>query len=233
MVPVSWFDPIDAYCERTSASFWAEPLNAVSNLAFLLAAAIACRLWFAVRRAARAERRPKDVAGLALAFLVAAVGIGSTLLHTFANRWSALADVLPIAVFIHACLALALFRFGGLPALASLGATAAFFAASLIVEPLLAPLFGSSSGYVPALLALFGSGGWLRPTNRPCGAAVLAAGFTFLVSLALRTLDAPLCAAMPLGTHFLWHVLNALTLLILLSAAIRHGARTGRLRITV
>ena len=31
-------DPIDAYCERTSAAYWAEPVNAVTNLAFLLAA---------------------------------------------------------------------------------------------------------------------------------------------------------------------------------------------------
>ncbi len=32
------------------------------------------------------------------------------------------------------------------------------------------------------------------------------------VSLVLRSLDAPLCAANPLGTHFLWHLLNAVML---------------------
>ncbi|WP_431310977.1 ceramidase domain-containing protein [Methylobacterium nigriterrae] len=38
-----WFEPIRAYCERTEAGFWAEPLNAVSNAAFLVAAALAGR----------------------------------------------------------------------------------------------------------------------------------------------------------------------------------------------
>jgi hypothetical protein len=33
-----WSIPIDLYCERVSPSFWAEPVNAVSNLAFLIAA---------------------------------------------------------------------------------------------------------------------------------------------------------------------------------------------------
>jgi len=38
------------------------------------------------------------------------------------------------------------------------------------------------------------------------GAAILA------VSLTFRSLDASLCAAIPLGTHFMWHVLNAVML---------------------
>ena len=33
-----------------------------------------------------------------------------------------------------------------------------------------------------------------------------------VVSLTFRTLDEPLCAAIPLGTHFLWHILNAIML---------------------
>lgn len=32
-------EPIDAYCERTSAAYWAEPVNAVTNLALRRCAA--------------------------------------------------------------------------------------------------------------------------------------------------------------------------------------------------
>ncbi|NJN40478.1 MAG: hypothetical protein HC807_06085 [Gammaproteobacteria bacterium] len=32
------------------------------------------------------------------------------------------------------------------------------------------------------------------------------------MSLTFRTLDRDLCAAIPLGTHFLWHLLNAVVL---------------------
>jgi hypothetical protein len=38
---VNWSTPIDLYCERTDASFWAEPANALTNAAFLIAAAAA------------------------------------------------------------------------------------------------------------------------------------------------------------------------------------------------
>ncbi len=41
----------------------------------------------------------------------------------------------------------------------------------------------------------------------------------FLVSLAFRTVDVASCGSLPLGTHFLWHVLNAVVLYRLLVAA--------------
>ena len=31
---------IDIYCERIGAEFWAEPLNAISNLGFIVSAAL-------------------------------------------------------------------------------------------------------------------------------------------------------------------------------------------------
>ncbi|MBU2665238.1 hypothetical protein KOI35_17175 [Actinoplanes bogorensis] len=33
--------------------------------------------------------------------------------------------------------------------------------------------------------------------------------------LTARTLDEPLCATLPLGTHWLWHCLNAVTLYLI------------------
>ena len=37
-------DYIDIYCERVDGAFWSEPLNAVSNAFFLVAAFMAWRL---------------------------------------------------------------------------------------------------------------------------------------------------------------------------------------------
>jgi hypothetical protein len=57
----------------------------------------------------------------------------------------------------------------------------------------------------------------------------------FLVSMTFRTLDLELCELTSLGghlrgTHALWHALNAITLYLLLRAAILYGmpGRTGR-----
>jgi hypothetical protein len=46
----------------------------------------------------------------------------------------------------------------------------------------------------------------------------------FAVSLTLRQLDGPICATLPVGTHFCWHLLNATVLGLLLLAAIRRTA---------
>ena len=35
---MDWSAPIDAYCERLGPQFWAEPVNAATNGAFLIAA---------------------------------------------------------------------------------------------------------------------------------------------------------------------------------------------------
>ena len=86
---MNWTEAIDAYCERSDPSFWAEPINAVTNLAFVLAG-----LWM-WRRCAGVP-----ALGRLLAAVLVAIGIGSFLFHTFAQPWAGLADVLPIVAFI-------------------------------------------------------------------------------------------------------------------------------------
>jgi hypothetical protein len=70
------FDPIDAYCERLGPGLWAEPLNAVTNLAFIVAAVICLHGVSGI---------PRPPLGLALVIILAAIGVGSGLFHTFAN----------------------------------------------------------------------------------------------------------------------------------------------------
>ncbi|RFC62529.1 hypothetical protein DYI37_14835 [Fulvimarina endophytica] len=218
---MDWTSPIDAYCERTDPSFWAEPVNAVTNAAFLIAPFLAYAL---------ASRRAGSVVGwaeLALSAIVFVIGIGSFLFHTVATRWAALADVLPIAVFIFSYFAYALSRFVGLGWIGTLLATILFLAASQLAEPAFAWAVGSSAGYMPGLLAMLGIGGFLVSRAHPAGRAVLGAGAVFTLSLAFRIADGPVCDHWALGTHFLWHILNATTLGLLLYAAMRHGHGHG------
>ncbi len=216
----SWFEPVRAYCERTDAAFWSEPVNAATNAAFLVAAFLAARI------------APGDRPVQILAGVVGVVGIGSFLFHTFANRWSLLADVIPIAIFIYGYFGLALARFFGLsPGVAGL-ATLAFAGAGFGLSPALDALTGrdvaaltnGSIDYLPAVLALLGVGLALAGRTAWAGRAVLVTGGLFLASLAFRTIDAQVCAALPLGTHFLWHSLNALVLYRLLATAARFRA---------
>jgi Ceramidase len=205
-----WSQAVDLYCERTDASFWAEPVNAVSNVAFLIAAAVA----FWQYRA----RDTHDWPVAALIALTAVVGVGSFIFHTTATQGTALFDVVPIAVFIYSYLLFALRRYLGLSRALSI-ALLVGFAALTFAEAALVPreALNGSHAYLLALAATFVVGLLVRGA---AGKLILAAGVTFAVSLVFRTIDNAVCAAFPLGTHFIWHCLNALLLYLLLRAAL-------------
>lgn len=215
---MNWFVYVDIYCERLAPGLWDEPLNALSNAAFLIAAGLAL---------SRNRAQPgADVPVLLLTALVAIIGLGSFTFHTFAQAWALLADVIPIGTFIFAYLGFALrryFRSGWCGTLAGVAAFMAFmFGLDLIVP---AHALHGGVGYLPAVAALLGLGAALRALAHPAALALIGAGALLSVSLTLRTLDLPLCAVWPAGTHFAWHILNAAVLFVLLRAAARHGRR--------
>ncbi|MEM9635719.1 MAG: ceramidase domain-containing protein [Pseudomonadota bacterium] len=209
-------DQFNNYCERLGPEFWSEPLNAVTNAAFLLAALAAFAIW---RR-----KTPDDFPALLLIAIVFATGVGSFLFHTFATRWALLADVIPIALFIHIYLFFALKRFLELPWWGALGIVIAFIAATPFIAEAVEPIAASSAGYVPALLAIFVVGALYSRKNQKLGAQVLLTGLVFTASVTFRTLDDPLCGQIEIGTHFLWHILNSIVLFALLRVLILQRA---------
>jgi len=214
---MDWFAALDNYCERLGPGFWGEPLNSLSNASFIVSAVLLGQRW---RDSAR--RTP---GGLLLVALVLAIGIGSLLFHTFANRWSSLADVVPITVFIHVYFLLALNRFLGLKWWLAAAATLALFAASPLIGRALTPLFGSSAFYLPALIAIFSVALAARRRNPVVSASLFAAGCVFALSLAFRAADLPLCDLHPQGTHARWHLLNGVLLYLLVALYLRITAR--------
>ena len=228
------------YCERTSAAFWAEPLNAVTNGAFIVAAVAGIVL---------IARRPPHERSLWHAFFVLnfiAIGIGSFLFHTIPGKGTELADVGPIGLFMLTYLVYAIRRFAGASWFLTAAAMAVFIGAmaaafnvhcwegrmgfSLENVPVgaRAQCMNGSLGYGPAFAAMLIIGCWLALKRHKAARLMLAATAAFAVSLTLRSLDQQLCGEWivlghRMGTHFLWHLFNSLTLFLLLVAAIRHG----------
>ncbi|OHV64667.1 hypothetical protein LCM4577_31140 [Mesorhizobium sp. LCM 4577] len=210
--------PVDLYCERTGPGLWAEPANALTNVAF-----IAAGLWgvWQVRRyqtGAFAE---------VLAWWVVAIGIGSTLFHTFASKGTIWADILPIAGFTLAYTLFNLRRFLGMDWSKAILVFVAFYAvAGLItyaVPDWLRQASNGTTGYLPPFLALAFFGAWVAATGNRAGWYNLTGSAIFVVSVICRMIDPLVCASFPLGTHFLWHVFNGLMLAVLLAATARFG----------
>lgn len=211
---------IDIYCERVGPEFWAEPINAISNLAFIIAALLA------VREARR--RGIKSGWVMLLCGLAFGIGVGSFLFHTFAQRWASIADVVPILVFILCYLFAASRYLFGLRWLIAVPAAIVAFGVALLARSGMLMLatkeeLNGSQGYAPALALLLGSTIILTFMKRPSALWIGAATGAFLLSMAARIADVHVCAAFPTGTHFLWHIMNGVMVGLLLQAIIRHG----------
>jgi len=201
---------IDIYCERTEPGLWAEPLNALSNLAFFIAAMAAFRL-------ARRRGGLKFESGL-LIVLIVLIGTGSSLFHLLANRWAQLADVLPILIYQAA--------FIGIYSLRVMQWNAPSAALLLAFFFLLTWLFGlaprewlnGSLSYGPALLFLVGLGAYHYRQDRRARATLLLAAGVFVISLTFRSIDMQICPTLPAGVHYLWHMLNAVVLFLTMRA---------------
>jgi hypothetical protein len=210
----AWFGElcrsVDGYCERTTPALGAEPLNAATNLAFIVAAIVAWRL---------ANRDGAGTYDRVLILIIAVIGVGSFLFHTVATAWAGIADVAPITLFMLLYLWLALRRFLGFGVGGAIVGLAIFIAAGALLGTLPRDLFPGAT-YLPALAAMVIVGLTLRTRDPVTSQRLIVTGAVFAASYAFRSIDRSVCDAVPFGTHFLWHVLNATVLYLLIRTAI-------------
>jgi len=209
---MNWFETIDGYCERIDASFWSEPLNAVTNAVFLMAA-----IWVLRREELNNKAR-------ALAFLLGMIGIASFLFHSVATAWAGALDVLFILLFTLLYIFVATEDFLGLPRRSALVVTLGYFPFSVVVDWLTLPLsvLGSTRIYIPILI-LITLYSLILYKKFPYLSRGLAMGALLLtISMFARSVDLLLCETIPTGTHFLWHVINAIMLAWMIEVYRRH-----------
>lgn len=208
---------IDLYCERLGPGLWAEPLNALSNVAFFVAA-------FAIWRVGRG----RGGSGLWLfVTLCAAIGVGSVLFHTFATTWAQVLDVVPIMLFqlvflwLYPTCVLRM-RTSRVVGLLALLAGAALYARQF------PDVLNGSLTYVPGGLILWFLGFEHYRRHLVDEAVLLIAAGVFVVALAFRSIDASVCGIWPVGTHFLWHVLDGIVLYLVARAYFMNLPVTGK-----
>jgi hypothetical protein len=155
--------------------------------------------------------------------VAAIVGAGSFAFHTLATRGAMMLDVIPIGIFIYGYFLLTLRRFLALSWFPVVAGSAAFAALSTALASWVPrSVLNGSSGYLPALAAL-AVVGWLTRSDAS-GRAMLIAAAVFVASLIFRIIDLDICGLLPVGTHFLWHILNAVVIYLVLCGAIEQRA---------
>ncbi|MEO1362655.1 MAG: ceramidase domain-containing protein, partial [Pseudomonadota bacterium] len=175
---------IDGYCERLGAGYWAEPVNAVTNAAFVIAA-----IWMWRRSGGVPMAR-------ALSVVLFAIGVGSYLFHTHAQVWAAIADVVPIAAFILLYLFAINRDVWGMTLWVALLGTVLFLPYAALTIPLWAgvPVFGVSAGYMPVPTLILIYAALLRFRQPQVARGFVIGAVILLVSLFARSVDEAWCA---------------------------------------
>ena len=206
------FKSIDIYCERLDIGIWAEPINAVTNVAFILASIF---MWL---------RCKNMVEGRVLSFLLFSIGCGSFLFHTFAQTWAAILDIAAILIFILTYIFIANRSFLAWSKMVSVFGVILFFPYQLLLANILSNIqfFGSSVQYIPVAILIFIYSGLLRKTEPNLSRGLLIGAIILCLSIVFRIIDEPLCSILSVGTHFVWHILNAIMLSWMIEILRRH-----------
>lgn len=196
---------IDQYCERIDFSLLSEPVNVITNLSFILAA------WLLYKQCKKTNVQDKEVFNLIT--LIAIIGIGSAAFHVFANFISMLADVIPIVFFVIYFLFVAQRNYLGVSKKTASAGLGAFFVLAWLVGQVPADYtFNGSISYFPCLAVLLLLGSILNYKKHSAAQSFFNASGLFIISLIFRSVDMAVCNSFPLGTHFLWHLLNGAVL---------------------
>lgn len=194
---------IDLYCERLAPGFWGEPLNLISNLAFVISFMFLIKL--------RIKHKINFIFYF-FAFMVLIIGFGSFVFHSLANQVGFWLDVIPIFSFITIYFWWANRFILHVKYFTNVFLVSVFLVATYALDASPLKHFASGSiSYVPAavILIFYAFYPKVSQQHRQYFLTVL---ILFILALIFRSSDQYLCDYIKFGSHFLWHILNAILL---------------------
>ena len=209
---------LDHYCERILPRLWDEPFNVLTNIAFLLVAF----LLFRKLRTLSSSSVNNSLDLWILIGLVTAIGVGSATWHLLAAGWALWADRIPILLFISFFLVSCLVRMVNLSITTSLVLLVIFHIINVFVQiHFPPPTLNGSVFYIPTFLFLITITFLLGSHHSlPVKSNFLIASVIFAIAIIFRSIDLAVCDSISIGTHFIWHLLIALTIYLLMTALI-------------
>jgi hypothetical protein len=189
------------YCERLGPGLLAEPLNAVSNLAFAVTAILGARWMRRQQRFSSSSRMLPPSLGV--------VAAGSALYHTLRSPATFVLDALSLLLFVVLAIAIVL-REAKLKAGVTMNLLLVFIcveAGGLFLLP--QRFLNGSAAYLLMLSCLLLLMGLIARSRRSLLREMVPILFLFGTAVFFRTIDTAVCPWFPSGTHFLWHLAAA------------------------
>lgn len=189
-----------SYCETDPWLFIDHPANTLSNGIFFIIAAIVFALYY------------HDKTMRICSFLIAGIGLGSSIWHFVANPNLLALDIGTISIFTGWFLWHLFHNIYKKHASYSLALIFIFFASNFALGYLLEPLLPMRTGgfLVPAV-AIFILG--LKQAKTSTRIWLMLSSLSLLIAMGFRILDIHSCEIIAIGTHFLWHIFAGLALI--------------------
>ena len=217
------FDILDKYCERITPNLWGEPLNAMSNLAFIIAGFYLARLLHSYKP--RQYHQARDF--FVLIGLIFLIGMGSFAWHLTAVTWALFADIIPILLFTSLFLVSFLYRVLNFSPTIIIVIIVIYQGLNYGVQTQFEPeLLNGSLFYLPTFIFLCALSYLLFLKHKTLGLQTFYLSGLFTIALIFRTVDLTMCNSFPIGTHFIWHLLIAFVLYRLSRLLIEHTLRS-------
>lgn len=212
-------------CERSGPGLFEEPFNVLSNLLFF---AVAISIWRYYRT--HPDVKDKWIWDLhILTVLIICIGIGSITFHSYPTRLTELMDIVPIVIFIVLFFISIIVRVGKTNWFETLICFMAFAGSTHFFVTQFPNALNDSIGYLSSMGGLAMIAVYLHLKRRPSSHQFLLAALLGVVSLFFRSVDNTACETIPIGTHFLWHSLNAALIFVIMKQLIRNVNREARL----
>ena len=198
---------MDFYCERTNNQIFNEPINAISNVFFIIVSISLFKIL---------KKNKTNKINYIQPILIFFIGIGSFLFHLKPNLITLYSDIIPIFLFSLSFIFLFNKNVINISNFNSALLFILFFTLLLFITPKLDyEILNGSEFYFANYFFLTMYTIWLY-LKKSDFFQLLFLGFLFFnLSILLRSIDNHICNYLSIGTHFLWHFFNAYLLKIL------------------
>jgi len=198
---------MDFYCERTNGQIFNEPVNAISNIFFIIVSLSLIKIL---------RKNQSNKIYYIQPILIFFIGIGSFLFHLNPNIITLYSDVIPIFLFSLSFIFFFNRDIININYLNNALLFLLFFFLFLFITPKINyEILNGSEFYFANYFFLTMYTIWLYLKKSDFFQLLLLGFIFFNLSILLRSLDNHICEYFSIGTHFLWHFLNAYLLKIL------------------